>query len=74
MGPDGKYPDVSEARIVQIGGSVEFAAKGVWLLWDSSSKESLHAVYPADQEIDVLRKVNDQGFGYAEFVEWGPVL
>lgn len=47
--------------------------KGVWLVWNSYTKESLNAIFPQDQEIEALRKVNEQGYGYAEFTEWGEV-
>lgn len=47
---------------------------GVWVLFDGPSKESVHYIYAEDQEIEALRKMNEQGFGMVEFVEFGQGL
>lgn len=46
---------------------------GVWIVWRSHGDRSngFNAIYPADDEIGALRQVNGDGFGSAEFIEYG---
>lgn len=43
---------------------------GVWIVWRTHSVRSdgFNAIYPADEEIQALRRVNADGFGAAEFI------
>lgn len=47
---------------------------GVWIVWRTHGDRSngFNAIYPDDEEIQALRQVNADGFGCAEFVEYGP--
>lgn len=47
---------------------------GVWIVWRSHGDPSngFNAIYPADDEIGALRQVNGDGFGSAQFIEYGP--
>lgn len=47
---------------------------GVWIVWRSHGDRSngFNAIYPGDEEIQALRQVNADGFGAAEFIEFGP--
>lgn len=48
--------------------------KGVWIVWAAHSHtEGFHAIFPADQEIEALRYVNSNGYGVAEFHEFGEI-
>lgn len=46
---------------------------GVWIVWRTHGDRSdgFNAIYPADEEIEALRQVNADGFGVAEFIEFG---
>lgn len=47
---------------------------GVWIVWRTHGDRSngFNAIYPDDEELQALRQVNADGFGVAEFVEYGP--
>lgn len=47
--------------------------RGVWIIWRTQGVRSdgFTAIYPQDAEIDALRIVNADGYGHAEFVEYG---
>lgn len=47
---------------------------GVWIVWRSHGDPSngFNAIYPDDEELQALRQVNADGFGCAQFVEYGP--
>lgn len=51
----------------------EIVVEGVWIVWSSSTKETINGVFPADAEINALRMVNRDGYGHAEFQPFGEV-
>jgi hypothetical protein len=52
----------------------EDTPKGVWIVWASYSRtDGFHAIYPADQELDALRYINEHGYGRVEFHEFGEI-
>ena len=51
--------------------TAEPTVEGVWIVWDSISKECVNGIFPADGEINALRMVNRDGYGHAEFQPFG---
>jgi hypothetical protein len=48
--------------------------QGVWMVWSTTTRESLHIVFPADQELECRRWSDEQGYGWVEFVAFGEQL
>lgn len=46
---------------------------GVWVVWRvyGDRSQGFNAIYPHDEELEALRQVNADGFGVAEFIEFG---
>lgn len=49
-------------------------AQGVWIVWSTTTRESMHIVFPADQELECRRWSDEQGYGWVEFVTFGEQL
>lgn len=49
--------------------------RGIWIVWRTQGVRSdgFTAIYPQHAELDALRQVNADGYGHAEFIEFGPV-
>jgi hypothetical protein len=47
--------------------------RGVWIVWRTQGVRSdgFTTIFPQDAEINALRQVNADGFGHAEFIEFG---
>lgn len=55
------------------GGAENPEKDGVWIVWRAHGDRSqgFTAIYPQDEELEALRQVNADGFGAAEFIEFG---
>lgn len=49
--------------------------RGVWIVWRTGGDPTngFNGIYPGDYEIEALRQVNADGFGQAEFIQFGMV-
>jgi hypothetical protein len=49
--------------------------RGVWIVWRTGGDPTngFNGIYPGDYEIEALRQVNADGFGKAEFIQFGRV-
>lgn len=47
--------------------------RGVWIVWRTQGvrADGFTTIFPQHAEIDALRQVNADGYGHAEFIEFG---